>query len=40
MFMSYGRESEEAKEQWQIKVLPNQKDSVRPSPFLSGWNFV
>lgn len=29
MFMSYGKESEEAKEQWQIKVLPNQKDSVR-----------
>jgi len=29
MFMSYGKESEEAKEQWQTKVLPNQKDSVR-----------
>jgi len=27
--MSYGKESEEAKEQWQTKVLPNQKDSVR-----------
>lgn len=29
MFMSYAKESEEAKEQWQTKVLPNQKDSVR-----------
>jgi len=29
MFMTYGKETEEAKEQWQTKVLPNQKDSVR-----------
>ncbi|KXN92347.1 THO complex subunit 3 [Leucoagaricus sp. SymC.cos] len=28
MFMSYGKEAEDTKEQWAIKALPHQKDSV------------
>ncbi|EKM79913.1 hypothetical protein AGABI1DRAFT_119963 [Agaricus bisporus var. burnettii JB137-S8] len=28
MFLSYGKETEEAKEQWHPKILPNQKESV------------
>lgn len=30
MFLSYGKETEEAKEQWHPKILPNQKESVCP----------
>jgi THO complex subunit 3 len=28
MFLSYGKEPEDTKEQWQPKILPNQKESV------------